>query len=73
MYKTEANSNTRVRTNPNVQTQRTTNPIYKEIPDISKIQAKQELHQRIINGVMFWSLGALAVGLFYRALMSLVL
>lgn len=71
MYKTNVISTTKLKQGNTQVNQNVSNPIYKNLPNISEIQEKQDLQYRIVTSIMFWGLGVVAVTLFYKALSSL--
>ena len=55
------------------QRQNVSNPIHRDIPKVAGNIEQQSLRYRIINSVMFFGLAAVAITIFYKALMSLML
>ena len=73
MYKTRVTPNVKSNISQPTQTQIVSNPIHREAPTIKPVESKQDVQYRIITSIMFWTLGAIAITLFYRALTSLML
>ena len=74
MYKTHVTKNTKnIVSTPEKQYERVTNPLQESVILHELPQANNDFQSRIINNLMFWSLGAVAIMLFYKALTSLLL
>lgn len=74
MYKTHVTENTKnIVSTPEKQYERVTNPLQESVILHELPQANNDFQSRIINNLMFWSLGAVAIMLFYKALTSLLL
>ena len=74
MYKTHVTENTKnIISTPEKQYERVTNPLQESVILHELPQANNDFQSRIINNLMFWSLGAVAIMLFYKALTSLLL
>ena len=74
MYKTHVTENTKnIVSTPEKQYQRVTNPLQESAMPHDLPQANNDWRTGFINNLMFWSLGAVAIMLFYKALTSLLL
>lgn len=69
MFETKITENTQAK----AQSSTVTSPIYADLPSISEINNKQKNHYKIINSIMFFGLAIVAVTIFYKALVSLML
>lgn len=73
MYQTKVTTTTKTNTKSLDQSQRVSNPIGYEIPKNNMVETEQDYQHKLITNIMFWSLGAVAITLFYLALSSLML
>lgn len=69
MFETKITENTQVKPQSTI----VTNPIRVDLPSITEINNKEQTRYRIINNIMFISLAAIAITIFYKAIMSLML
>lgn len=69
MYKTRVTENTK----KNQQTGVVSNPIYSDLPNLKEISKVNNAQYRIINSIMFFGLAGVALTIFYKAIMSLML
>lgn len=69
MFETKITESTQVKTQSTI----VTNPMHVDLPNISEINNKEQTQYRIINSIMFIGLAAIAVTIFYKAVMSLML
>ena len=72
MYTKATKSTTRTRIGV-PQRQSVSNPIHRDMPKFAGDIEQQSLRYRIANGIMFFGLAAVAITIFYKALMSLML
>ena len=69
MFETKITENTQDKPQSTI----VTNPIRVDLPSITEINNKEQTRYRIINNIMFISLAAIAITIFYKAIMSLML
>ena len=69
MFETKITESTQVKTQSKI----VTNPMHVDLPKTTEISDKEQTQYRIINSIMFIGLAAIAVTIFYKAVMSLML